>query len=121
MRLVRSGGKVDRGKDLRASDPGASWLAARSKTAAVLYLIMRPGRDRPGRSIPRFGTVAVEQHLGFDDQRRLNTVASRRRCIDRFRRQHRGLGRGCVRNVAVRSRIGNRKRRQCDEKGNDRQ
>jgi hypothetical protein len=29
-----------RGEDLRASDPGACWLAAHSKTAAVLYLIM---------------------------------------------------------------------------------
>jgi hypothetical protein len=31
---------VGRGEDLRASDPGACWLAAHSKTAAVLRLIM---------------------------------------------------------------------------------
>src|SRR5512140_510048 len=37
---VRSAGKVGRGEDLLASDPGACWLAAHSKTAAVLHLIM---------------------------------------------------------------------------------
>src|SRR5262249_6779528 len=66
-------------------------------------------------------TVAVEQHLGFDDQRRINAGPLRGRYIDGFRRQRRGSGRRCMRNVSVRSRIRNRKRRQCDEKSNDRQ
>jgi hypothetical protein len=37
---VRSAGRVGRGEDLHASDPHACWLAAHSKMAAVLRLIM---------------------------------------------------------------------------------
>jgi len=54
--------------------------------------------------------VAVEQHLGFDDQRRVTAAALWRRRIDGFGRFRRGWGWRSVLNVSMGRRVGNRKR-----------